>query len=118
METKRPCIRVCACRHVSAPDPPGEGCRFLPTVRGPVTIQGGPGPLWGSGTPRGFGLPREVRIPRLFGLSACFSRNTWCSRTFPNQGMGPGPLLGEQGFRSAEVRPLDVVKDDYKALLA
>ena len=40
METKRPCIRVCACRHVSAPDPPGEGCRFLPTVRGPVTIQG------------------------------------------------------------------------------
>jgi len=73
---------------------------------------GGPGPLWGSGTPRGSGLPREVRIPRLFGLSACFSR------TFPNQGMGSGPLLGEQGFRSAEVRPLDVVKDDYKALLA
>jgi len=26
--------------------------------------------------------------------------------------------LGEQGFRSAEVRLLDVVKDDYKALLA
>ena len=44
METKRPFIRVCACRHVSAPDPLEVGCRFLPLVRGPVTIQG-------SGTP-------------------------------------------------------------------
>ena len=49
METKRPCIRVCACRHVSAPDPPGEGCRFLPSVRGPVTIQGVPDPCGGPG---------------------------------------------------------------------
>ena len=56
--------------------------------------------------------------PPVVWLSACFSRNTWCSQTFPNQEMGPGPLLGEQGFRSAEVQPLDVVKDDYKALLA
>jgi len=40
METKRPYIRVCACRHVAAPDHPGAGCRFLPLVRGPVTIQG------------------------------------------------------------------------------
>ena len=86
--------------------------------RGSGYYSGGPGPLWGSGTPWGSGPLREVRILRLFGLSACFSRNMWCSRTFPNQGMGPGPLLGEQGFRSAEVRPLDVVKDDYKALLA
>ena len=109
METKRPCIRVCACRHVSGPDPPGEGSGYY---------SGGPGPLWGSGTPRGSGLPREVRNPRLFGLSACFSRNTWCSRTFPNQGTGPGPLSGEQGFRTAGVRLLDVVKDNYKALLA
>ena len=105
-----------------------DTCRLRTPPRGGVPIpslgegsgyySGGPGPLWGSGTPRGSGLPREVRIPRLFGLSACFSRNTWCSRNFPNQGMGPGPLLVEQGFRSAEVRPLDVVKDDYKDLLA
>ena len=41
METKRACIRVCACRHVSAPDPPpGEGYRFFPLMRGPTAIQG------------------------------------------------------------------------------
>ena len=40
METKWPYIRVCACRHVAAPDLPGAGCQFLPLVRGPVTIQG------------------------------------------------------------------------------
>ena len=45
METKRPCIRVCACRHVSAPDHPGEGCRFLPLSRGPVTMQGSRTPV-------------------------------------------------------------------------
>ena len=118
METKRPCIRVCACRHVSALDPPGEGCRFLPSGEGFGYYSGGPGPLWGSGTPRGSGLSREVRNLRLFGLRACFFRNTWCSRTFLNQGTGPGPLLGEHGFRSAGVRPLDVVKDNYKALFA
>ena len=32
--------RVCACRHVAAPDHLGAGCQFLPLVRGPVTIQG------------------------------------------------------------------------------
>ena len=40
METKRPYICVCACRHVAAPDHPEAGCRFLPLVRGLVTIQG------------------------------------------------------------------------------
>ena len=60
----------------------------------------------------------EVRSPRLFGLSACFFRNTWCSRTIPNQGTGPGSLSGEQGFRTAGVRLLDVVKDNYKAPFA
>ena len=111
METKRLYIRVCACRHVAAPDHPEAGCRFLPLARGPVTIQG-------SETPWGSGPPWEVRSPRLFGLSACFFRNTWCSRTFPNQGTGPGPLSGEQGFRTAGVRLLDVVKDNYKTPFA
>ena len=40
METKRHYIRVCACRHVAAPDLLGAGCQFLLLVRGPVTIQG------------------------------------------------------------------------------
>ena len=68
-------------------------------------LRGGPDFHGRSGTPgcsaeRLF-LPEHVVLPDL-----------------PNQGTGPGPLLGEQGFRSAGVRPLDVVKDDYKALLA
>ena len=86
-------------------------------MRGPVTIQGVPDPCGGpglrggpdfhgrSGTPgcsaERLLLPEHVVLP---GLS--------------QPGTGPGPLLGEQGFRSAGVRPLDVVKDDYKALLA
>src|SRR6185312_9951998 len=51
METKRPCIRVRACGHVSAPDYPAAGYRLLPLARGPVTKQvvrdpvTGPGPL-------------------------------------------------------------------------
>ena len=40
METKRLYIRVCACRHVAAPDHPEAECRFLPLARGPVTIPG------------------------------------------------------------------------------
>ena len=75
---------------MSAPDHPGEGCRFLPSVKGPVTIQGVPDPCGGPGLRGG---------PDFHGT-------------------GPGPLLGEQGFWSAGVRPLDVVKDNYKALLA
>ena len=118
METKRLYIRICACRHVAAPDHPEAGCRFLPLARGPVTIQGVRDPKGGSGIPRGSGPPREVRSPRLFGMRACFFRNTWCSRTFPNQGTDPGPLSGGQGFRIAGVRLLGVVKDNYKAPLA
>src|SRR6185312_11070976 len=60
METKRPFIRVCACRHVSAPDPLEAGCRFLPLVRGPVTIQGVRDP---SGLPRGSGLHGRSGAP-------------------------------------------------------
>ena len=96
---------------------PRQGVDFF-LREGSGHYAGGPGPHEGSGTPRGSGPLREVRIPRLFGLSAYFSRNTWCSRTFPNQGTGPGPLSGEQGFRTAGVRLLDVVKDNYKAFLA
>ena len=53
-----------SCRHVASPDHPDAGCRFLPLVRGPVTIQGvrdpmrGPGPCGG---PVSFGGPE----PRL-----------------------------------------------------
>ena len=117
METKRLYIRVCACRHVAAPDHPEAGCRFLPLARGPVTIQGVRDPMGGFGFPRGSGPPREVRSPRLFGLSAWFFRKTWCSRTFPNQGTGPGPLSGEQGSGPQESGCLDIVKDNHKAFV-
>ena len=116
METKRPYICVCACRHVAAPYLPGEGCQFLPLVRGSVYYTGGPGPHGGSGTLRWSGPPREVRSPRLFGLSACFFRNTWCSQTFPSRGTGPGPLSGEQGSGPQGSGCLDVVKDNHKVL--
>ena len=53
METKRPCIRVRACRHVATPDHPEAGCRFLPWVRGPVTIQGVRDLMRGPGFPGG-----------------------------------------------------------------
>jgi len=69
MEIKRLCIRVCAYRHVSAPDPPGEGCRFLPMVRGPVTIQGVRTPTGGSDSPvvraERLLLPEHVVLPDL-----------------------------------------------------
>ena len=103
METKRPYICVCACRHVAAPDHPEAGCRFLPLVRVRLLYRG-------SGTPWG------VRSLRLFGLSACFFRNTWCSRTFPSRGTGPEPLSGEQGSGPQGSSCLDVVKDNHKAL--
>src|SRR6185295_6866249 len=87
METKRPYICVCACRHVADPDHPGEGCRFLPLMRGPVTIHWVRDSAWvrtSTGGPE----------PPVARLSACFFRNTWCSRTFPSRGTGPGPLQG------------------------
>ena len=56
METKRPCICVCACRHMSAPDHLEAGCRLLPLVRGPVTIQVVRDPMRGPGLPRGSGF--------------------------------------------------------------
>ena len=93
------------------------GDDFFPW-RGVRLLYSGSETPWGFETPRGSGPPREVRSLRLFGLSVCFFRNTWCSRTFPNQGTGPGLLSGEQGFRTAGVRTLDVVKDNYKALPA
>ena len=101
----------CACRHVAALDHPEAGCRFLPLARGPVTIQG---VRDSAGIRTSTGGPE----PPAVGLSAYFFRNTWCSRTFPNQGTGPGPLSGEQGFRTAGVRLLDVGKDNYKAPFA
>ena len=115
METKRPYIRVCACRHVSAPDPPGEGCRFLPPGEGSLLFRG-------SGTPRGVrdfrGGPDSTGgpEPRLFGLSACLFRDTRCSWTFPSRETGPGPLSGEQDSGPQGSGCLDVVKDNYKAL--
>ena len=56
METKWPYIRIYACRHVAIPDHPGAGCRFLPLVRGPVTIQVVRDPMRGPGLLRGSGL--------------------------------------------------------------
>ena len=109
METKRPCIRV-------GSGPPRGGVSIPSLGEGSGYYSGGPGPLWGSGTPRGSGLPREVRNLRLFGLSACFSRNTWCSRTFPSRGTGPGPLSGEQGSGPQGSGCSDVVKNNHKAL--
>ena len=71
METKRPCIRVCACRHVSAPDHPEAGRRLLPLARGPVTIQGVRDPM-GVRDSAGVRTSTEgpelpaVRVERLF----------------------------------------------------
>src|SRR6185436_13832531 len=45
-----------SCRHVASPDHPDVGCRFLPLVRGPVTIQG-------VRDPAGVRSPWEVRSP-------------------------------------------------------
>ena len=56
METKRPRIRGCARRHVSAPDHLEAGCRLLPLKWGPVTIQAVRDPMRGPGLPRGSGL--------------------------------------------------------------
>ena len=115
METKRPCIRVCACRHMSAPDHLEAGCRLLPLVRGPVTIQVVRDPMRGPGLrggPDSSGGPE----PRLFGLSACLFRDTRRSWTFPSRETGPGPLLRDQDSGPQGSGCLDVVKDNYKVL--
>ena len=114
METKRSCIRVCACRHVSAPDHLGEGCRLLPLVRGPVTIQVVRDPMRGPELPRGSGLlgrsgALAVQAARLF-------RDTHRSWTFPSRETGPGPLSGEQDSGPQGSGCLDIVRDIYKAL--
>ena len=114
METKRHCIRVCARRHVLAPDHPEAGRRLLPLARGPVTIQGVRDPMRGPGLPRGSGpLGRSgapaVRAARLF-------RDTRRSWTFPSRETGPGPLPREQDSGPQGSGCLDVVKDNYKAL--
>ena len=83
--------------HVSAPDHPEAGASKPSLGEGSGCYARGPGPHEGSGTSAGVRTPREVRSPRLFGLSACFFRNTWCSQTFPSRGTGPGPLSGEHG---------------------
>jgi len=114
METKRPCIRVCACRHVSAPDHLEAGCRLLPLVRGPVTIQVVRDPMRGPGLPRGSGpLGRSgapaVRAARLF-------RDTRRSRIFPSREAGPEPLPRDQDSGPQGSGCLVVVMDNYKAL--
>ena len=116
METKRPCIRVCACRHVSAPDPPpGRGADSFPRERGPVTIQGVRDPMRGPGLPRGSGLHGRSGAPAVRGERLPLS-DTRCSWTFPNRGDGSGPLLGEQDSGPQGSGCLDVVKDNYKTL--
>ena len=66
METKRTYIRVCSCRRVSAPDHLGAGCRLLPLVRGPVTIQAVRDPIRGPGLPRGSGLHGRSGAPAVW----------------------------------------------------
>ena len=98
-----------------------DTCRLrTPSPRGGVSIPSlDEGSGYYTGGPDSAGVRTSMGGPEppVVWLSACFFRNTWCSRTFPNQGTGPGPLSGEQGFRTAGVRLLVVVKDNYKALL-
>ena len=109
METKRPCIRVRACRHVSAPDHPKAGRRLLPLARwsgtpsGVRDFRGGPG---STGGPE----------PRLFGLSARLSRDTRRSRTFPIVRQVRGRCREKQDSGPQGSDCLDVAKDNYKAL--
>src|SRR6185437_8959496 len=84
-----------SCRHVASPDHPDAGCRFLPLVRGPVTIQGVRDP-WGVLDPAGVRSPWEVRSPGCSRTSPCLFRDTWCLRTFPNRGTGPDHSWGNR----------------------
>ena len=97
-------LYTCLCLQTRGSSGPPRGGVSIPSLsEGPVTIQGS-------------GPPRKVRSSQLFGLSACFSRNTWCSQTLPSRGTGPGPLLGEQDSGLQGFGCLDVVKDNHKAL--
>ena len=101
METKRPCTRVRACRHMSAPDHPEAGRRLLPLARGPGLPRGS-GPLGRSGAP-------AVLVARFF-------RDTRRSRIFPSREAGPEPLPRDQDSGPQGSGCLVVVKDNYKAL--
>ena len=69
METKRPCIRVRACRHVSAPDPPRGGVPIPSLGEGSGYYSGGPDFHGRSGTPgcsaERLLLPEHVVLPDL-----------------------------------------------------
>ena len=109
METKRPSIRVRACRHVSAPDHPEAGRRLLPLARGPVTIQVVRDPMRGPGLrggPDSSGGPEPLECLPLPGHVA--------SPDLPQPWNGSGSLSGEQDFGPQGSGCLDVVKDNYK----
>ena len=113
METKRPCICVRACRHVSAPDHPEAGRRFLPLVRGPVTIQGVRDP---RGVRDSCGGPDSSGglEPRLLALECLPLPGHVASPDLSQPWNGSGPLSGEQGFGPQGSDCLDIVKGNYK----
>ena len=103
METKRPCLRVRACGHVSAPDHPKAGRRLLPLARGPVTIQVVRDPIRGPGFSRGSGLHGRSGAPAVWAERPPFLGHT----AFPDLSScetGPGPLSRETGLRTSGVR--------------
>ena len=113
METKRPCIRVCARRHVLAPDHLEAGCRLLPTERGPVTIEVVQDLMRGPGLRRGpdsSGGPE----PQLLALERLPLPGHVATPDLPQSWNGSGLLSGEQDFGPQGSSCLDVVKDDYK----
>ena len=101
---------------MSVPDHLGEGCRLLPLVRGPVTIQVVRDPMRGPGLPRGSGLLGGSGLPAV--RAARLFRGTCCSWTFPSRETGPGPLTRDQesGPQGSGCLDVDVVKDNYKTL--
>ena len=113
METKRPCIRVRACRHMSDPDHPEAGRRFLPLVRGPVTMQGVRDPMRGPG-PRGGPVSLGGPEPRLLAHEFLPPPGHVVSPDLSQPWDGSGPLLGKQDSGPQGSGCLDVVKDNYK----
>ena len=98
-----------SCRHVAFPDHPDAGCRFLPLVRGPVTIQGVRDPMRG---PVSLGGPE----PRLLAHEFLPLPGHVVSPDLSQPWDGSGPLLGEQDSGPQGSGCLDVVKDNYKTL--